>query len=75
MQLVLFYFKSKYSGILKGLFGISDLITYIRLKIIKEKSMKIVQKMYKLLGYIFLLKTITQTLPPHNKIIANIVFV
>lgn len=74
LHLILFYFKGEYSDIWKRLFGIRDVITH-KINDSERKFRENNSKMYKLLGYIFLLKTITQTLPPHNKIIANIVFV
>lgn len=62
LHLILFYFKGEYSDIWKRVFGIKDVITH-RINNNERRFRENNSKMYKKLGYIFLLQTMTQTFP------------
>lgn len=62
LHLIVFYLKGEYSDIWKRLFGVKDVITH-RIDNNERTFRENNSKMYKLLGYILLLRTITQTFP------------
>ncbi|KAK5778465.1 ubiquitin-protein ligase peroxin 10 PWA37_000280 [Arxiozyma heterogenica] len=62
LHLILFYFKGEYSDIWKRIFGMKEVITH-RINNDERRFRKNNSKMYKVIGYIFLLQTLTQAFP------------
>lgn len=62
LHLILFYFKGEYSDIWKRVFGMKEVITH-RINNNERRFRENNSKMYKMIGYIFLLQTLTQVFP------------